>query len=64
VTGYPITPLIFSGVCAFLIYSSLNYARAFKPKSLVVLAVMLTAGVAVYLLTKTRRTPVAADSQP
>jgi len=64
VTGYPITPLIFSGVCAFLIYSSLSYARAVKPKSLVVLAVMLAAGIAVYLFTKTRSAPAAADSQP
>ncbi len=55
VTGYPVTPLIFSGVCACLIYSSLNYARAVKPRSLVVLAIMLGAGVVVYLLTSRRK---------
>jgi amino acid transporter len=62
VTGYPITPLIFSGVCALLIYSSLNYARAVKPKSLVVLAVMLAVGIAVYLLTGARKTQPAVNS--
>jgi len=63
VTGYPVTPLIFSGVCGVLIYSSLNYARAFKPKSLVVLGVMLAAGIAVYLLTNIRKAQPAANSQ-
>lgn len=61
VTGYPITPLIFSGVCAFLIYSSLNYARAFKPKSLIVLAVMLAAGIVIYLLTSARKAQPATN---
>jgi amino acid transporter len=51
VTGYPITPLIFSGVCLFLIYSSINYARAVKPVSLIVLAVALGLGVVVYVVT-------------
>jgi len=51
VTGYPVTPLIFSGVCGLLIYSSINYARAVKPTSLKVLAVMLVAGLLVYWLT-------------
>jgi amino acid transporter len=63
VTGYPVTPLVFSGVCALLIYSSLNYARAVKPKSLVVLAVMLAVGIAVYLLTRVRKPQPAVDSQ-
>lgn len=52
VTGYPVTPLIFSGVCALLIYSSLNYARNFKPKSLMVLAAMLVTGLLIYGLTE------------
>lgn len=56
VTGYPLTPLIFSGVCAFLIYSSLTYAKAFKPKSLVVLAVTLAAGILIYLFASIRKT--------
>lgn len=51
VTGYPVTPLIFSGVCGLLIWSSINYARAVKPTSLRVLAVMLGAGLVVYWLT-------------
>ncbi len=58
VTGYPVTPLIFSAVCAFLIYSSLNYARAARPKSLAVLAVMLAVGILIYLLTSARKTSV------
>jgi len=60
VTGYPLTPLIFSGVCGFLIYSSINYAKAFKPTSLKVLGVMLAAGLVVYGLTAWRR-PRAAE---
>ena len=63
VTGYPLTPLIFSGVCALLIYSSLNYARAVKPKSLIVLLVMLAAGVLVYLLTDVRKGEAATETQ-
>jgi hypothetical protein len=51
VTGYPVTPLIFSGVCGLLIWSSINYARAVKPTSLLVLGIMLLAGLAVYGLT-------------
>jgi amino acid transporter len=55
VTGYPITPLIFSGVCLLLIWSSINYARAVKPTSLKVLAVMLAAGLVIYWLTGSRK---------
>jgi len=51
VTGYPITPLVFSGVCLFLIYSSINYARNFKPISLIVLAVALGLGILIYVVT-------------
>jgi APA family basic amino acid/polyamine antiporter len=51
VTGYPITPLVFSGVCLFLIYSSLNYARAVKPVSLIVLAAALGLGIVIYIVT-------------
>jgi amino acid transporter len=61
VTGYPVTPLIFSGVCLFLIYSSLSYARAVKPMSLVVLAVMLVAGILLYLITAARPTGRASS---
>ena len=55
VTGYPLPPLIFSGVCAFLIYSSLKYAKDFKPISLGVLVVMLVTGIILYLLTDGRK---------
>ncbi len=57
VTGYPLPPLIFSGVCAFLIYSSLTYAKAAKPRSLIVLVVMLVTGIILYLLTDARKRP-------
>jgi len=69
VTGYPLTPLIFSGVCGFLIYSSINYAKAVKPTSLKVLAVMLVAGLLVYWLTAARQVrptkgPAEAPAEP
>jgi amino acid transporter len=51
VTGFPLTPLIFSGVCGLLIWSSINYARFVKPTSLKVLAVVLPAGLLIYWLT-------------
>lgn len=62
VTGYPLTPLIFSGVCGLLIYSSINYARAVKPTSLKVLAVMLAAGLVVYCVTARRQARPAQGS--
>jgi len=55
VTGYPITPLIFSGVCLLLIWSSINYARNFKPISLIVLVAALALGVVIYLATNLGR---------
>ena len=54
VLGYPVTPLIFSAVCAFLIYSSINYALAFKRISLIVLAAALAIGMLVYGLADAR----------
>ncbi len=48
VTAYPITPVIFSVVCAFLIYSSMTYALAIKPASLIVLLTSLLAGLLIY----------------
>jgi amino acid transporter len=51
VTGYPVTPLIFSAVCLFLIWNSINYARAFKPTSLIVLVAALGLGVVIYIVT-------------
>ncbi|MCE5187463.1 MAG: amino acid permease [Planctomycetaceae bacterium] len=52
VPGYPVTPLVFAGVCAFLIYNSIAYAMTFKRTSVVVLAAALTAGIAVYAAEK------------
>lgn len=54
VTGYPVTTLIFCAVCAFLIYSCVTYAWAFKRTGLIVLACILAAGVVLYLLTEVR----------
>ena len=48
VTGYPFTPLIFAGVCAFLIYSGINY----KPIEVGISIAILFAGLVVYWITK------------
>ncbi|MBN2514066.1 MAG: amino acid permease [Sedimentisphaerales bacterium] len=48
VTAYPLTPLIFSLVCAFLIYSSITYALTIKPVSLIILLVALLVGLLIY----------------
>jgi amino acid transporter len=48
VTAYPLTPLIFSLVCAFLIYSSITYALTMKPVSLIVLLAALLTGLLIY----------------
>lgn len=55
VTGYPITPLISGVVWLVLIWNSINYAKNFKPKSLIVLAVALALGVVVYIVTNLGR---------
>lgn len=52
VTGYPVTTLVFCAVCGFLIYSCVTYAWSFKRASLIVLAVILTAGMILYRLTE------------
>jgi amino acid transporter len=46
VTGYPLTPLLFAGVCGFLIYSAVIY----KPMIAVVAVLLLGAGVPFYRL--------------
>jgi amino acid transporter len=51
VTGYPVTVLIFCAVCAFLIYSCVTYAWAFKRISFLVLLGVLSAGMIIYWLT-------------
>lgn len=57
VTGYPITPLVFSAACAFLIYSSVSYALAFKRVSLIILVAALTAGMLIYRFADARSAP-------
>jgi len=54
VTGYPATTLIFSAVCALLIYSCVTYALATRRVSIVVLLGVLVAGMLVYWLTDVR----------
>lgn len=54
ITGYPVTTLIFSAVCGFLIYSCVTYAWVFKRISLFVLLGVFVAGVVVYWLTDVR----------
>ena len=54
VTGYPVTVVIFCAVCAFLIYSCVTYAWAFKRISFLVLLGVLTAGMIIYWLTDVR----------
>jgi APA family basic amino acid/polyamine antiporter len=51
VTGYPVTTLVFSAVCGFLIYSCITYAWAFKRISLFVLLGVFVAGIVIYWLT-------------
>jgi len=55
VTFYPVTTLIFSGVCIFLIYSTVSYAWNEKRGSLVLLLVVLSLGVILYWLTNVVR---------
>jgi amino acid transporter len=57
IVGYPVTTIIFCAACAFLIYSSVTYALAFKRLSLTVLACTLAAGIVIYLLTDARKSP-------
>lgn len=56
VIGYPITPLVFSAVCGFLIYNSLSYAWSFKRISLGVLTAAFLTGIVVYAISE-RRSP-------
>ena len=55
VTGYPVTPLIFSGVCAFLVYKALSYAAANKQIFLIIMATTLAVGIVIYVLTDLRK---------
>ncbi len=57
VLGYPFTPLIFSGVCMFLIYSAVDYSvrEMGKPWIAVVPCVSLLLGLPIYWMTSGRR---------
>jgi amino acid transporter len=48
VTGYPVTTVIFCACCIFMLYSSVSYALANKPRGLVILSGVLLAGLVVY----------------
>lgn len=54
VTGYPVTPVVFAAVCAFLIHSSITYAWATRRISIIVLLSVLAAGLVIYWLTDVR----------
>ena len=62
VTGYPVTSLIFSAVCAFLVYKALTYAAENKKVFLIIMAVTLAVGIVIYLLTDARKTRTAQVS--
>jgi amino acid transporter len=67
VTGYPIVPLVFCGVCALLIYKSVQYAvlpapmGLGKPWIVAVPFVVLSLGLPIYWLS--RRWPVEPDPE-
>ena len=50
VTGYPVTPLIFAGVCAYLIYS----CAAFKPVDAAIACGIVLLGLPIYWLSSRR----------
>jgi APA family basic amino acid/polyamine antiporter len=54
VLGYPITPLIFSAVCAFLIYKSVSHAISFRRISLIVMVAALALGALIYRMADAR----------
>jgi amino acid transporter len=54
VTGYPLTPIIFCGICAFMIYSSISYALANKPIGLLIVSCVLLTGMLLYWLAEGR----------
>ena len=52
--GFPVTTIIFCASCIFMIYNSVSYALATKPKSPIVLLCVLMAGALLYKLTNRR----------
>ena len=53
-TGFPVTTAIFCAGCIFMIYNSVTYALATKPRSPIVLLCVLLAGALLYKLTDAR----------
>jgi len=52
--GYPVTATIFCACCVFMIYSSVSYALAFKPRGLLILSCVVLAGAFLYYYTEIR----------
>lgn len=50
ITGFPLPAIVFCLTCAFMLYNCVTYAWTFKPKGLIMLGVLLTAGLASYLI--------------
>jgi len=63
--GYPVTAAIFCACCMFMVYSSVSYALAFKPRGLLILASVVLAGAILYWYTDirgaARRAPNAVE---
>ena len=53
---YPVTPALFCGMCAYMLYSSFNYAMSLDPGSIgaMVGIAMLASGVPVLMWAKRR----------
>lgn len=54
VFGYPVTNILFSACCLFMLYSSTSYAIDFKPISFIVLVSCLALGAITYVVSRSR----------
>ena len=54
VTGYPFTTIIFCAVCAFLIYSAVDYALKNMPWTAAISYILLPLGLPIYWITSRR----------
>ncbi len=52
--GYPVTPLIFVGLCLFMIYCTVTYAWQVVPHALIVAEGILLVGAVIYILMRER----------
>lgn len=57
VTGYPVTTFVFCAACVFMGFSSISYALTQKPKGLIIMATVLTIGIAAFYLTDRSNSP-------